>query len=185
MRPQLQRPIHRPLALTLTALLAFACLAAAPRPQPVPNPNPKPEATVVYVVRHAEKAADSGRDPELSPAGAARAERLAAMLADASIAAVFVTPTTRSRDTGSPVAQGADVQLTPYNPFDNDELVRLIRDRHAGDAVLVVAHSNTVAPIVHALGGPKDADLAEDEYTRLYAIILNDTGAARTLRLRF
>ena len=46
---------------------------------------------VVVVVRHAEKAASDGKDPDLSPAGRARAEALARILKDSGIATIFTT----------------------------------------------------------------------------------------------
>jgi broad specificity phosphatase PhoE len=53
----------------------------------------------VIVVRHAEKI--SGSDERLSDAGHARA-RLAAMLKDARVSAIYSTDTERTRDTVKP-----------------------------------------------------------------------------------
>ncbi len=44
---------------------------------------------VIVIVRHAEKAANGGNDPDLSSAGRARADALARILKDAGITAIF------------------------------------------------------------------------------------------------
>ena len=54
----------------------------------------------VYVVRHAERA-DASFDSALSPAGQARAARLAKMLATSGIGAIFVTERRRTAQTAS------------------------------------------------------------------------------------
>jgi len=46
---------------------------------------------VVVIVRHAEKAANGGNDPDLSSAGRARADELARILKDSGITTVFAT----------------------------------------------------------------------------------------------
>ena len=143
------------------------------------------DATVVYVVRHAEKASGLGRDPELSDAGVERANRLAQMLQDEALGAVFCTATVRSRSTGEPIAAVAEIAIQEYAPMDAAALASRIRRNHAGQRVLVVAHSNTVAPIVAALGGDRIEELHEEEYDRLFAVVLNEAGNNPTLKLRF
>jgi hypothetical protein len=60
-----------------------------------------------------------------------------------------------------------------------------VRRRFAGKTVLVVGHSNTVAPIVAALGGAKHRDLCDTEYDALFTVVISDDGAVRTLRSRY
>ena len=62
----------------------------------------------MFLVRHAERADAgmaaakmAGRDPDLSDAGKARANALAAMLKDARITAIFTTEYKRTRQTGA------------------------------------------------------------------------------------
>lgn len=74
-------PITRLSVLSLSVLLV-AC-ASAP---PTPTPN-----SSFVIVRHAEKANDDPRDPNLSEAGRARAERLAAALKNQPVRAVYAT----------------------------------------------------------------------------------------------
>ena len=137
----------------------------------------------VVLVRHAERVA-AGQDPSLSEAGRARAELLARMLADASISAVYVTDTARSRQTGEPTAAGAGVDLVEYEALDASGLVARITATHASATVLIVAHSNTVDDIAAALGAPGAGELGENEFDRMFFIARRSCGTT-LLRLRY
>lgn len=144
--------------------------------------------TVVIVVRHAEKAADDPRDPNLSEAGQARAHALAKALADAPLAAVYATGYRRTQQTALPSAtlHGVAVQtLAAGKEADGEALREDIRKQHAGRTVLVVGHSNTVPAIVQALSGKAAAAMAEDEFDRLTVIVLPDGGQPRLLVARY
>ena len=138
---------------------------------------------VIYVVRHADTQA--GSNPDLSAAGQARAASLANMLQDEQLAAVFVTNTARSIQTGTPAATDAGISTTIYAPFDGAAVAAAIANLPGSNAALVIAHSNTAHLIVSALGGPQFEDLEETEFDRLYAVILSNGQHIRTLELRF
>ncbi|MES2916650.1 MAG: histidine phosphatase family protein [Pseudomonadota bacterium] len=138
--------------------------------------------TTVVLVRHAERGA--GADPALTAAGQARAALLASMLQDAALSAVFVTDTLRSRQTGTPAAQGAGLMPTLYNATDAAALVAAIRANHAGRTVLVVAHSNTVDDIATALGAAGVTELTDPQFDRMFVIMRTWCGT-RLLRLRY
>lgn len=134
------------------------------------------QAARVILVRHAEKVDDS-RDPELSAAGKARAMALVTALDTVQVDAVLVSQFRRTAMTAAPVA--ARHRLEP-------EIVRVrgnaaeygaavaarIRELPRGSTVLVVGHSNTLAPTIAALGGPAIADLCDGEYARLFVLDL-------------
>ena len=63
----------------------------------------QPATTMVLIVRHAEKAASAGTDPDLSAAGAARANALAAVAAHAGVEAAYVTQFKRTKETAAPL----------------------------------------------------------------------------------
>ena len=65
---------------------------------------------VVVIVRHAEKAANGGNDPDLSSAGRARAEALARILKDSGITANF-----HQRVQAHPGNRGADRDINRYH----------------------------------------------------------------------
>ncbi|HEX2190341.1 MAG TPA: histidine phosphatase family protein, partial [Longimicrobiaceae bacterium] len=83
---------------SLVLLLALCALAPA-----LAGRAAAQEPTVVVLVRHAEKAAAGGQDPELSEAGTARAGALAAALAEAGVDAVVTTQLRRTRLTAQPL----------------------------------------------------------------------------------
>lgn len=146
-------------------------------------------ATLVLLVRHGEKAAAPADDPPLSDAGRARAQALAAALADARVSAIVVSSRRRTLDTAAPLA--AARRLTPEvvpiggSTTEHVAAVAAAVRRHAGGVVLVVGHSNTIPAIVAALGGPRLPDLCDASYATLLALELPADGAPRLVRAAF
>ena len=151
-------------------LLALALLpACAPAPPPAAmqaSMEPMTQVPTIFVIRHMRK--DVGDDPSLSAAGAAEAARLGDLLKDRGIAAIFVTPTRRSRETAEPLAKATAARIETYDPRDNAALAR--RVAAIPGSVLIVGHSNTVPEIVGAVGGAPPGPMTEEEYGRLFAV---------------
>jgi broad specificity phosphatase PhoE len=170
----------RRLVLLFALLSAFATDAFA---------GVGPPDTIVVVVRHAEKGTDDPKDPLLSDAGQARAQRLAAALEDLPLAAAVATQFRRTQQTAQAVAQtqGLEVTVKPIedSPTYARELAAHIRQDHAGHALLVVGHSNTVPDVVEALTGTRPAPIADDEFDRVYVVTLPADGKARFVVLRY
>ncbi len=140
---------------------------------------------LVYVVRHAERA-DGGMmqpqaDPPLSARGEARAAKLAAMLGEAGISAVYATEFRRTKDTARPLAEKLHLTVKQYPSEDANALIKMMRAVPAGDIVLVVGHSNTVPAIIKALGCP-EIKIADDDYDNLFVVV---PATGTTSRLRF
>jgi len=133
-------------------------------------------AQTVYIVRHAEKASDTERDPVLSEAGLARAGAVAALFADDGPDLVVVSPLQRTRLTAAPTidASGAFVTISPLDA-GVDAHVAIIRQGVLAlpeDAIVLISgHSNTVPLIARALGY-ETPDMPECEYDRLIRIEL-------------
>lgn len=163
-------------SLAVLALLLWGALAHAASEQVADAPEAEP-VTTVYIVRHAEKAAAGGSDPELSAAGEERADELAHVLADAGIDAVFVTEFRRTRQTGAPTAAAAGVEPREYGAGDAAGLAGTIRRGSLGGSVLVVAHSNTVDDVAAALGAPGVRELDESQYDRLFVVHFGSWGS--------
>jgi phosphohistidine phosphatase SixA len=144
-------------------------------------------AQTVYIVRHAEKASDTERDPVLSDAGTARAEALAAVFAGDGPDLVVVSPLQRTRLTAAPTvdASGAFVAISPLEgglETHVDTIRRGIMALPEDAVVLISGHSNTVPVIARALGY-ETPDIPECEYDRLIRIELkNGEVSGQTLR---
>ncbi len=163
-----------------SGILALAICTSVASPQP---------ATVI-LVRHAEKAAAPADDPALSAAGSQRARDLAAALADAGVDAIVTTQFLRTRATAAPlahaigrepivVAAGADVHAHA------EAVAAAVRARPAGETVLVVGHSNTIPAIIEALGGPRFADLCDQQYSSLFVLELPASRSPRLIRASY
>jgi phosphohistidine phosphatase SixA len=131
------------------------------------------QPATVILVRHAEKASATESDPVLSVEGAQRAKDLAVALADAGVGSVITTHLQRTKLTAAGVLEAA--KLTPIvvragGPTHAADVAAAVRARPAGEVVLVVGHSNTVGPIITALGGPKMGDICDSQYSNLYVL---------------
>ena len=181
------RPVRRrvrqarfPVAVATLALLALVSVAPA---------APFAPATVVLLVRHGEKAPGSG-DVPLSAEGEARATALAQVGRVAGVQVIITTQFARTRGTAAPLA--TTLNLTPDVIAAQSDvrshaaaIADAIRQKHAGRTVLVVGHSNTIPPIVAALGGERFRDLCDPEYDALFIVVLSDQGPVRTVKSRF
>src|SRR5690348_18439315 len=120
--------------LLLLAILAISVALAQP---------------FVIIVRHAEKV-DNSKDPDLSPAGQARAERLVQILKDAKITAIFTTELKRTQQTAAPLA--TSIGITPVIVAAKDYAGLASKLHQVEGAALVVGHGNTIPDIVKVLG---------------------------------
>jgi phosphohistidine phosphatase SixA len=148
------------------------------------SPSAADAQKAVFVVRHAERQ-DESPDSPLSAAGKVRAERLAAILADAGVTAIYATQWQRTRQTVAPLATAAKVEITQIDSKDLTGLVAAIRARSANDVVVVAAHSDSAPKIVAALGGSHDIAIARDEYDNLFVIVPGAGTTPTFLRLRY
>jgi broad specificity phosphatase PhoE len=179
------------------AVLAAVVLAAAPLAGQAErgagaDTEAAPTPTVVWLVRHAERADDGPgqdgmlarvRDPELSSAGRRRAQALRALLVDVQLDRVLSTDYRRTRATADPVAAAHGLVVESYDPGDLGGLARRIGA--SGSHWLVVGHSNTTPDLVEALGGEPGGAIDEFEYDRLYQVVITGDGAVETTLLRF
>ncbi|CAN5745249.1 phosphoglycerate mutase family protein [soil metagenome] len=175
-------PELRAFAKTLLMLLAFVFAAGAAAV------DAQGQATMVIVVRHAEKVDDSG-DPVLSDAGTARAVALADALTHADVQVVLTTQYQRTRLTGAVTAERAGItpQLVPAaNPMqDHLRALADIVQANAGRTILIVGHSNTVPLIVRALGGPDIGRIEDSEYGDMFILTLVPDAPVKLVRAKY
>ncbi len=159
------------------ALLAGAAASAAPLDASGPP-------TTVVLVRHAEKAAEPKTDPVLSAAGEARAQALARRLARAGVVRILVSDRQRTRLTATPLAAALGLEPEAIPADDPSATAATILARPGG-TVLVVGHSNTLGPIIEALGGGAIEPIAETSYDDFYVVTLSAGCRAAVLHLTY
>src|SRR6266446_5406267 len=120
---------------------------------------------VVVIVRHAEKAANGGNDPDLSAAGRARAEALARILKNSGITAIFTSEFKRTQETAAPTATSTHVTPTMVAAKDTAGLVGKLHQLN-GNA-LVVGHGDTIPNVVKALGITSPINIPDADYSEL------------------
>jgi len=127
---------------------------------------------VVVIVRHAEKAADGGSDPDLSAAGRTRADALARILKDSGITGIFTSEFKRTQETAAPTAISAHVTPTVVAAKDTAALVAKLHQLN-GNA-LVVGHGDTIPNLVKALGINVPVNISDADYSELFIVTLGD-----------
>lgn len=164
--------------VTCTALLLAACLPM--------RPAAAGAAGVEFViVRHAEKRSDDPRDPLLTEAGPARAQRLASSLAGQPLAAVYATAYRRTQLTAAPSAAAHGVAVTTYDAKqDARTFAATLKQRHRSGTVLVVGHSNTVPDIAAALCECIVAPIGDGEFDRRLSVGPGSDGKATLVDTR-
>src|SRR5260370_22141468 len=109
----------------LGAVVVFAVLSTFRRP-----------VTTVILVRHAEKIIDpNNADPDLSPAGEARAQELVRMFGDAGITAIYATQYKRTQQTVKPLADKLDFPIGQVNSKSTADLLAQLRPQNSGQVV--------------------------------------------------
>ncbi len=110
-----------------------------------------PIVTSLIIVRHAEKKNDTDTTT-LTAAGYDRALRLATLLTNTNLAAIYTTPFVRMRQTAEPTAKQKNLLIQDYSPHDISEIDRIIT-ANLGKTVLIVGHSNSIPNILNHYTG--------------------------------
>jgi broad specificity phosphatase PhoE len=159
----------------LGAVVVFAYFATFKRP-----------LTTVILVRHAEKNIEPNNpDPDLSPAGQARAQELVRVLGSTPVNAIFATNFKRTQQTVKPLGDKLGISPIIVDAKKTADLVRAIVNDHRGQTVLVSGHSNTVPEVVNALGGGNTPDIPDAEYDNMFIVTIYQTGKAKVVRIKY
>ncbi len=141
--------------------------------------------TTFILIRHAEKASDGTRDPELSDIGKERANTLAKVLAESKLAAIITTPYKRTRNTVKVLAANMGVTVEDYD-FNNTKLLQELLRKYKGQTIVVSGHSNTTPILVNKLiGEDKYQILEENEYDKIFVVTCTKIGNGKELILKY
>ena len=171
--------------IAVRSFLLIALLAAAAFSTGVSAIDQPP--TTLILVRHAEKriVPPENKDPDLSPAGQARADELARMFSDSGIAAIYATQYKRTQQTVKPLADKLRLPVNQIDAKKTADLVKQIRAHNAGQVIFLAGHNNTVPEIIAAMGGPQLPIIPETEYDNLYILTVQSDGSAKLLKMKY
>lgn len=165
--------LHRLTALLLPLVIALGAAA------------PAQAYKAVFVVRHAEKASQTEKDPELSLYGEDRAIALTRLVRGTKMDAVFVTELRRTRDTAAPLCRQRALKPTVVNAGDTPALLGQLRALPKDAVAMVVGHSNTIPEILAGLGVREKVEVRDEEYGRVFVVVPAADGAATLLELEY
>jgi broad specificity phosphatase PhoE len=142
----------------------------------------------VILVRHAELDNAPGVEAKrvtLSGMGEARAQRLAQLLQQSNVNAIYATDFVRTSDTAQPLAKLAGREVTILGKGDAGDFVARLRRENAGQNVLVVGHTDTLPGIIRALGHPDDIRIDSQDFGNIFVLTPKAEGPPAFLRLRY
>jgi phosphohistidine phosphatase SixA len=177
----------------LTGSVFFSLIGQRSQASVTPQENFK--VTTVFLVRHAENAAEPRPDPPLLETGVARAELLARILAKSGIKNIYTSQFLRTKATGEPLAKQLGfasvpitLKLSAANPREiSAESIQELVDKifqTPGDNALVIGHSNSVPAVIKALGG-EVSPIGEKEYDNLFVVTVYGKGKASVTQLKY
>lgn len=156
---------------TLIFLLVLLCSFTAAAAQ----------SKTILLVRHAEKI-DESQDPELSPAGKERAERLVKKIGRFHPGAFYSTNYKRTRDTIAPLAARRRKPIQTYDARQPQALIDEIM-KSKTKRFVISGHSNTIPGLANLITKKElFKNLADSEFSIIWLIKLKD-GKIRKLEL--
>jgi broad specificity phosphatase PhoE len=148
--------------------------------------------TTILFVRHAETdaAMAEGGDPPLNARGRARAELLADFLENvdviAGVDAIYASEYQRTQQTADPLAKRLGLPIETADQSDIVGFMANVLHKHQGEIVLVVSHSNLIAPLIDEIHGSKNLpEFGHDDFGELYIVTVPWWGKVKTLRLPY
>jgi len=137
------------------------------------NPIPADTSTIIFLLRHAETEG-GGSNPHLSTIGNDRANKLANMLKNNPIEAVYSTSFFRTEETAKAVADEFGLTVINYDASKLNDLADDPNQNYVGKRVVVVGHSNTTPELLNMLTNTSDyQNINETEYDNLYILNKN------------
>jgi len=130
--------------------------------------------TVIYLVRHAEKADDGTRNPPLTKKGQARAIELYQVLKDERLSKIYSTDYKRTRETAEPTSKETGISISIYDPRQLEAFADDLRATK-GEIILVTGHSNSTPTLANMIiQDDQYVQFDESEYSNLITITIKD-----------
>ena len=189
--------ISPPARLIWMAFLLFLAASGACSAQPAQRVDADDgRVTTVFLVRHAEKAAGQSQDPPLSEAGTIRSVALARMLSESDVKGIYISQFLRTRQTAEPLADKLGIEASAIslgvksnNPreISDESLQALVAgiNKHVGEAVLIVGHSNSIPEVIRMLGGDIVPKIEESSFDDLFVVTMYSSGRAKVVHLKY
>ena len=199
MKPSFSRPRSSARVLFVLLPIIFALLLQAAPQRAFGSSRLSEEefkVTTVFLIRHAEKAEAPKEDPPLDEKGKLRSQELARMLAGAGVKAIYTSQYLRTKQTGEALAKQLGLTITtiplrmsPSNPREVSEqsiaeITARIYER-AGDAALVIGHSNTIPEVIRKLGGDIVPIIDEKKFDDLFIVTIYGKGKAKVVQMKY
>jgi hypothetical protein len=164
-------------------LASFALGSPARAEAPPVTPAPRASRTV-FVIRHAEREKEPADDPVLTEAGRERARELVRVLAGAGVDGLYASETTRARETLQPLADSLSLVI---ETGEIDDPVGIARKAivGGGSVGVIAGHSDTVLPIIEALGVLHHPEFGAITYDDLFVVTIPSSGLATVMRLKY
>ena len=112
---------------------------------------------------------DESDDPELSPKGIERAEKLAQIIRLYKAKMVFSTDYKRTKATVNPYILNNKVGLQTYTAAKQNDLKTMIAQRFLINTV-IVGHSNSIPQLINNIAGLNLSEFASNDYANLIVI---------------
>jgi broad specificity phosphatase PhoE len=138
----------------------------------------------LVVVRHTDKI-DNSDDAALSATGEAQAKRLAHVLQDLGITAIYTTQFKRTAQTAQPLAERLNIKPSVYEQNDVEAVSKEIQRKHPQEVVMVVGHRSTVPRVLGYFNPAAKVALGSYEYDSLFILTLAPGAKPALLHLRF
>jgi len=146
---------------------------------------------IVFALRHADRKPDAD---DLSPAGVARAELLARMLAGSGIRTAYCSDAIRTQRTMQPLQRklGSRLEVVVVGTSGAGgiaghvkEIVHKVKGLPDDAVAAIVGHTNTVGPVIEGLTGRTVEPIGEAQFDRLFVLSIPAAGAATVAPTRY
>lgn len=149
--------------------------------------NVEKGAKTIYLVRHAEKDTIPEKNPVLTQEGYLRSFRLAQMLKQTRLDAIYSTLYNRTFHTVDSLATLKGMETKIYQPKDLRQLGVDIEESEELNTIIISGHSNTTPAMANVLMGQKviDAGFHEDDYDNFLVVNITPDGIKKLYQLRY